>query len=55
MASLTFKDNSGGNVPSPNIKSIIYEDAAQNKYTFGVDNATNVFNTFKYEPNVLLK
>lgn len=51
MASLTFKDNSGGNVPSPNIKSIIYEDAAQNKYTFGVDNATNVFNTFKYEPN----
>ncbi|WP_264377653.1 hypothetical protein [Wolbachia endosymbiont (group B) of Philonthus cognatus] len=51
MASLTFKDNSGANVPSPNIKSIIYEDAAQNKYTFGVDNATNVFNTFKYEPN----
>ncbi|WP_264704475.1 hypothetical protein [Wolbachia endosymbiont (group B) of Apotomis betuletana] len=51
MASLTFKDNSGANVPSPNIESIIYEDAAQNKYTFGVDNATNVFNTFKYEPN----
>ena len=51
MASLTFKDNSGANVLSPNIKSIIYEDAAQNKYTFGVDNATNVFNTFKYEPN----
>ncbi|WP_353276614.1 hypothetical protein [Wolbachia endosymbiont (group B) of Villa cingulata] len=50
MASLTFKDNSGANVPSPTIKSIIYEDAAQNKYTFGVDN-TSVFNTFRYEPN----
>ncbi|MFP3023434.1 MAG: hypothetical protein ACEY3K_11255, partial [Wolbachia sp.] len=51
MASLTFKNNSGADVTSPTIKSIIYEDAAQNKYTFGVDNATNVFNTFKYEPH----
>ncbi|WP_254229938.1 hypothetical protein [Wolbachia pipientis] len=51
MASLIFKDSAGVDVASPTIKSIIYEDAAQNKYTFGVDNATNVFNTFKYEPN----
>ncbi|WP_264730001.1 hypothetical protein [Wolbachia endosymbiont (group B) of Episyrphus balteatus] len=50
MASLTFKDSAGANVVSPTIKSIIYEDAAQNKYTFGVDN-TSVFNTFRYEPN----
>ncbi|WP_410542598.1 hypothetical protein [Wolbachia endosymbiont of Tetranychus urticae] len=51
MASLIFKDNSGKDVKSPTIKSIIYEDAARNKYTFGVDNGTNVFNTFKYGPN----
>ncbi|TNK94219.1 hypothetical protein OUY_02565 [Wolbachia endosymbiont of Leptopilina clavipes] len=50
MASLTFKDSAGANIVSPTIKSIIYEDAAQNKYTFGVDN-TSVFNTFRYEPN----
>ncbi|WP_434732096.1 hypothetical protein [Wolbachia endosymbiont of Zygogramma bicolorata] len=46
---LTFKDNTGTNVQADTIKSIVYEDDAQNKYTFGVDSANNIFNTFKYE------
>ncbi|GFY79900.1 uncharacterized protein TNIN_55521 [Trichonephila inaurata madagascariensis] len=52
MANLTFKDSLGADVPSPNIKSIIYSDNTGNKYTFGVDSNNNdVFNSFKYDPH----
>ncbi|WP_341822930.1 hypothetical protein [Wolbachia endosymbiont (group A) of Clivina fossor] len=50
-ANLTFKDGADALIPNANIKKIVYEDDGGNKYTFGVDNATNVFNTFKYKPN----
>ncbi|WP_341812079.1 hypothetical protein [Wolbachia endosymbiont (group A) of Conops quadrifasciatus] len=50
-ASLKFKQVDGQTdaANTGEIKTIVYEDAAQNKYTFGVDNNTDVFSTFKYQ------
>lgn len=52
-ASLSFKkqDKVTDATVLNEIKTIVYEDSTGNKYTFGVDNATSVFNTFKYVPN----
>ncbi len=52
-ASLSFKNGVDAPIANANIKKIVYEDDTGNKYTFGVDNITNIFNTFKYDPNGL--
>ncbi|KLT22089.1 hypothetical protein wVul_1834 [Wolbachia endosymbiont of Armadillidium vulgare str. wVulC] len=53
VASLSFKqvDRQTDATDLADIYTIIYEDNTGNKYTFGVENGTNTFNIFKYEPN----
>ena len=47
---LSFKDALGAETTElSKVKLITYEDDKKNKYTFGVDGTTKVFNTFKYQ------